>query len=114
MPPLTDTFLTIQDLTSMIANRILEANPGLSDANGRATLDAAIGQIPRLQFGLDVNVKFAAGVTGFEFTEEMAVFDLLDINLAHGTRLASLLSRAFPRLASRPSHSPVPHSLQAG
>lgn len=33
--------------------------------------------------GVDVNVKFHA-IRGFEFTDEVAVFDLLDMSLVHG------------------------------
>lgn len=46
-------------------------------------LDAVIKLLPRLQYGLDVNVRFNS-VRGFEFTEEMAAFDLTGITLLHG------------------------------
>lgn len=51
----------------------------------RAThqLDTVIKLLPRLQYGLDVNVRFNS-VRGFEFTEEMAAFDMTGITLLHG------------------------------
>lgn len=39
--------------------------------------------LPRLQSGLDVNVRFTSP-RGFEFTEEMAAFDMTGITLLHG------------------------------
>lgn len=46
-------------------------------------LDTVIKLLPRLQYGLDVNVRFNS-VRGFEFTEEMAAFDMAGITLLHG------------------------------
>jgi hypothetical protein len=46
-------------------------------------INDAIAVLPRLQTGLDVNVRFT-GVTDFEYTEECIIFDLLNIQLYHG------------------------------
>ena len=46
-------------------------------------LDTVIKLLPRLQYGLDVNVRFNS-IRGFEFTEEMAAFDMSGITLLHG------------------------------
>ena len=46
-------------------------------------LDTVIKLLPRLQYGLDVNVRFNS-IRGFEFTEEMAAFDMAGITLLHG------------------------------
>lgn len=46
-------------------------------------LDTVIKLLPRLQYGLDVNVRFNS-IRGFEFTEEMAAFDMTGITLLHG------------------------------
>ena len=43
----------------------------------------AIAILPKLQTGLDVNVKFT-GVQDFEYTKECIIFDLLNISLYHG------------------------------
>ena len=39
--------------------------------------------LPKLQTGLDVNVKFT-GVRDFEYTPECIIFDLLRVSLFHG------------------------------
>jgi hypothetical protein len=46
-------------------------------------IDDALSLFERLQFGIDVNVKFS-GVNEFEYTRELDVFDLFDISLYHG------------------------------
>ena len=43
----------------------------------------AIDLLPRLQTGLDVNVKFS-GVSAFEYTNTCVIFDQLNISLYHG------------------------------
>ncbi|CAM9227350.1 unnamed protein product [Phaeothamnion confervicola] len=75
--------LRFGDLCQMVANRLLETNPPTDDPNQTASIDAAIKLLPRLQFGLDVNVRYDEP-TDFEFTEEMAIFDLLGFSLVHG------------------------------
>mmetsp|Transcript_48435 Transcript_48435/g.135957 ORF Transcript_48435/g.135957 Transcript_48435/m.135957 type:complete len:175 (-) Transcript_48435:567-1091(-) len=84
--------VSLETLLRLVANPLLENNQLGSDrssfevANSQQALNDAIGMLPRLQHGLDVNVQFCSpsGVTGFEFTQEFAPFDLLDITLAHG------------------------------
>ena len=79
-------------LLQLVATRLIEGNQLGADrssfevANSQQALNDAISMLPRLQYGLDVNVQFSSpsGVTGFEFTQEFAPFDLLDITLAHG------------------------------
>ncbi len=51
--------------------------------SSRHQLDTVIKMLPRLQYGLDVNVRFNS-VRGFEYTEEMATFDMTGITLLHG------------------------------
>jgi hypothetical protein len=43
----------------------------------------AMHLLPKLCTGVDVNVQFH-DIKGFEFTDEVAIFDLLDISLVHG------------------------------
>ena len=43
----------------------------------------AISILPKLQTGLDVNVRFTS-IVDFEYTPELIVFDLLQIPLYHG------------------------------
>ncbi len=40
--------------------------------------------IPKLQYGLDVNVQFDNGPQAFEFTEELEAFDTTAVTLRHG------------------------------
>lgn len=76
------------------------------ERNQQANIDAAVAVLPRLLVGLEVNVGFSRcvvfclvgvalavqqthtrpspSVTQFEYLAEMAVFDLLGINLYHG------------------------------
>ncbi|RWS13118.1 hypothetical protein B4U79_03794 [Dinothrombium tinctorium] len=51
--------------------------------NYEQNMHDAIAILPKLQTGLDVNVKFTA-ITHFEYTPELIVFDLLHIPLYHG------------------------------
>ena len=49
----------------------------------RQNISDAISILPKLLTGVDVNPKFLH-CKGFEFTDEVAIFDLLDISLFHG------------------------------
>ncbi|KAL4430888.1 hypothetical protein ABPG75_006144 [Micractinium tetrahymenae] len=89
----------LQDrLVAMVAERLLDSNAasleggsggpggGLSEeqrASLAHNLSDAIGLLPKLCTGIDVNLRFH-DISGFEYTQETAVFDLLDIPLVHG------------------------------
>ena len=78
--------LTLQDVLARLADRLVEANQAAQDnPDVRAALDGAVTRLPTLAEGLDVNVKFAGGL--FEFTSDLAIFDLLDVRLVHGWRV---------------------------
>ena len=49
----------------------------------KVKLESALKVLPKMQHGLDVNVRFT-GVSAFEYTEEMTIFDALGIGLYHG------------------------------
>ena len=79
-------------LVSLVAGYLLDANDeqkigkGLPEeykANLQKNVADAIGILAKLTTGIDVNVRFHH-VKGFEFTDEIAIFDLLDISLVHG------------------------------
>lgn len=79
-------------LVSLVAGYLLDANDeqkipkGLPEeykANLQKNVADAIGILAKLTTGIDVNVRFH-DVKGFEFTDEIAIFDLLDISLVHG------------------------------
>nr|ACO15597.1 YPL191C [Caligus clemensi] len=74
-------------LLDYLGNAVLHSVPRtLSEddkLNYEANISDAIHILPRLQYGLDVNVKFT-GVRHFEYTKEVLPFDLLNISLYHG------------------------------
>lgn len=76
----------------MLAEYLLDKNQALEDssstsesvkANLQYNLADAISLLPRLTTGVDVNVRFN-DIRGVEFTADIAVFDLLGIDLVHG------------------------------
>lgn len=67
-------------------------------ANLRQNIADAITQVPKLATGLDVNVRFQ-DIRGFEFTQDTAIFDLLDVRLLHGWLVDP---QASPGPAERP------------
>ena len=100
--------VSAQELMSLVAARILDEN-ARGGAGGRTGDDAAKGDdfeamdaeqaeamrqnqeqnvsdamaaLPSLATGLDVNVRFRHALD-FEFTAELAIFDLLDVTLCH-------------------------------
>ena len=83
------SIITLDELIVVVANAFVEK--GLSDGEGnkprsdlfQQQLNSVLNTLPRLANGLDLNVHFT-GVTDFEFTEEISVFDALDIPLLHG------------------------------
>ena len=70
-------------MLARLADRLVESNQG-DNPDVRAALDGAVTRLPTLAEGLDVNVKFNGG---FEFTSDLAIFDLLDVRLVHGWRV---------------------------
>lgn len=76
----------------MLAEYLLDKNQALEDsmstndtvkANLQYNLADSISMLPRLTTGVDVNVRFN-DIRGIEFTADVAVFDLLGIDLVHG------------------------------
>lgn len=66
---------------------MLECMPKNLDPDRRLDYEAnvsdAVVLLPKLQTGIDVNVKFSA-VSDFEYTSECIIFDLFNIVLYHG------------------------------
>lgn len=85
--PLTLDIVTSDQLMEYLGDCILASLP--SNLNEGAQLNYeqnmmdAIAILPKLQTGLDVNVRFTS-ISDFEFTPELIVFDLLHIPLHHG------------------------------
>eukprot|EP00887_Chlorella_sp_A99_P005413 scaffold1.g5413.t1 len=77
-------------LVALVAEIMLDSastdRAGLSaeyKANMQQHLADAIALLPKLTTGIDVNVRFH-DIQGFEYTNEITVFDLLGIPLVHG------------------------------
>jgi hypothetical protein len=74
-------YSTSTQLPDALAALILEKRD--VDANVAFLVDDALDLLPKLQSGMLVNPQLDR-VDGFEYTRELAVFDLLHIRLLHG------------------------------
>mmetsp|Transcript_3165 Transcript_3165/g.6993 ORF Transcript_3165/g.6993 Transcript_3165/m.6993 type:complete len:537 (+) Transcript_3165:136-1746(+) len=83
------------DVVNMLANRALMAGNRNTEATQMkmATsnrshhefhLNEVLSILPNLQHGMDVNPKFTCGPNGIEYTNNLAAFDLLGVELVHG------------------------------
>lgn len=75
------------DLISLVADRLLTAGRAYESSApeyAEANLADSFEVLSKLTTGVDVNVKFHS-IHAFEPTKEVAVFDLLGIDLVHGT-----------------------------
>lgn len=75
-------------LMSLVAEHLLDTNLAVDDASRyaadlRQNLQDVISVLPKMATGVDVNPKFES-IRGFEFTNEIAIFDLMNISLVHG------------------------------
>eukprot|EP00421_Protoceratium_reticulatum_P073878 CAMPEP_0168428576 /NCGR_PEP_ID=MMETSP0228-20121227/36929_1 /TAXON_ID=133427 /ORGANISM="Protoceratium reticulatum, Strain CCCM 535 (=CCMP 1889)" /LENGTH=405 /DNA_ID=CAMNT_0008442641 /DNA_START=30 /DNA_END=1247 /DNA_ORIENTATION=+ len=99
-------YISFAELIEMVSSHLFDANAGdvggdsnsSRAANVRENLSSCLEILPRLNVGLDVNCKFA-GVTDFEYTREMSVFDLLDIGLYHGWIVSKQEEKAYAAFA---------------
>ena len=79
----------LHTLVVMVTDRILELGTAITtdsyelQQQKQMQIDSVLKVIPRLQYGLDVNVVFSS-VSAFEYTEELTIFDSLGIRLYHG------------------------------
>ena len=82
-PPAGIQWANTQQLASIVAEVLLaRGQQSPSDANLQQTLSDAIALLPSLEKGLDVNVGFS-GPSQFEFTPQIALFDLCGVRLFH-------------------------------
>jgi len=77
------SIISLGELTQIVANAILEKIGQSSLPEHVKLVESVLNILPKLARGLDLNVIFS-GVNKFEFTEEISVFDALDIQLLHG------------------------------
>uniref|UniRef100_T1J1K6 Ubiquitin carboxyl-terminal hydrolase n=1 Tax=Strigamia maritima TaxID=126957 RepID=T1J1K6_STRMM len=79
--------ITAEQLVEYLGDTIFHYAPkNISEdtqLNYEQNMADAMAIVPKLQTGLDVNVKFT-GVSDFEYTPECIIFDLLNIQLFHG------------------------------
>jgi len=76
-------FVTRALLTQLVADLLLARNTTPSAAAEHAAADV-LQLLPSLGAGLDVNVRFTDGPSGFEFTGALSLFDLTGVPLLHG------------------------------
>eukprot|EP00093_Oithona_nana_P011652 11652.XXX_554360_552142_1 [CDS] Oithona nana genome sequencing. len=76
-----------EQLLEYLGDTMLECVPKNLDPDRRLDYEANVSDavilLPKLQTGIDVNVKFS-GVSEFEYTPECIIFDLFNIVLYHG------------------------------
>lgn len=91
----------IQRLGNVMLDKDTGADPGNSGrqleivANFRQNIHEVLAILPKLNEGLDVNVRFNSP-DGFEYTPELAVFDLFDVPILHGWIIDPQDRMAFP------------------
>ncbi|KPM11035.1 DUF544 domain containing protein [Sarcoptes scabiei] len=90
-------------LCDCILNYVPKNLPEQIKLNYEQNLQDAMSIMPRLQTGLDVNVKFT-GIMDFEYTPECIIFDLLRIPLYHGW-LVDSDQREICRIISNQSYN---------
>eukprot|EP00127_Corallochytrium_limacisporum_P006414 Clim_evm4s227 gene=Clim_evmTU4s227 len=80
--------VTFETIANMMSEFIINAQPPPEASDDlKASFDHnkndAISLLPQMQDGLDVNVHFD-GVRKFEYTPQLAIFDIMNVNLYHG------------------------------
>jgi hypothetical protein len=75
--------ISSQQLIDQLGNTLFSKFvPHLGDSSEK-NIEDSLTAFDRLQYGLDVNVKFS-DTKSFEYTRELDIFDLFHINLYHG------------------------------
>lgn len=79
--------ISSDELVEKLAEILLEAMPNNVSDNERLNyeqnINDAIALLPSIVKGLFVNIRFS-GVTQFEYTDSLVIFDLLNVPLYHG------------------------------
>lgn len=79
--------ISSEQLMQRVGDTLLNSLPSNLSSADRLNLEQNVSDamtiLPKLQTGLDVNVQFV-GVSSFEFTPTLVIFDLLQIHLYHG------------------------------
>ena len=72
----------------------------LDSKNMEIILNDTLGVMEKLQYGLDVNVKFSSS-TAFEYTPELDLFDLFSVHLYHGWLIDPEQTEIYEMLANK-------------
>lgn len=72
---------SLSDLTNVLADIALETT---ASGDHSFHMHELLEHIPALQYGMDVNPKFTAGIHGYEFTAQLHCFDIWRVAVVHG------------------------------
>eukprot|EP00029_Vermamoeba_vermiformis_P010381 TRINITY_DN5426_c0_g1_i2.p1 TRINITY_DN5426_c0_g1~~TRINITY_DN5426_c0_g1_i2.p1 ORF type:complete len:376 (-),score=85.63 TRINITY_DN5426_c0_g1_i2:49-1176(-) len=79
--------ISSEDLMALLGDYLFKNRPKFTNADEEANynknIQDTVAMFPKLQVGLDVNVKFK-NIRDFEFTNECLIFDLMNVSLVHG------------------------------
>ena len=106
----------LDELVEVVANSIIEKGLSIGHdseekkGSEQQQLDSALNVIPNMARGLDLNIFFS-DVASFEFTEEISVFDALDIPLLHGWVLDPQDDTSFSVINSNCSYNHLMYKL---
>mmetsp|Transcript_11349 Transcript_11349/g.26170 ORF Transcript_11349/g.26170 Transcript_11349/m.26170 type:complete len:409 (+) Transcript_11349:111-1337(+) len=96
-------YIGFGELVQIVSNHLFDTNAVAASGEGgadaqaadvRESLGSCLDILPHLNVGLDVNCKFG-GPKDFEYTRELAVFDMCDINLFHGWVVSKQDEKAY-------------------
>lgn len=76
-------FISIEELLQLLAEVFLDTNSNTDNAQHQNQMDSVLTLLPKLAKGLDLNIKFS-DIDGFEYTEELTLFDALGVSIFHG------------------------------
>jgi hypothetical protein len=86
------SYISLDEIVQMVAEIIFEESDKIKTSGNysnseeiqlQQTLDDVFTILPKLAKGLDLNIMFN-GVNKYEFTQEVSIFDILQIPLLHG------------------------------
>lgn len=90
--------ITSLNLIEYLGDALLRSKPTKmsedQEMNFNENFSDALNLLHKLEFGLDVNVKFT-GVNEFEYTRELNIFDMFNINIYHGWLIDPQMKEIF-------------------
>jgi len=107
--------ISAEQLLEYLADLLISVQPDVNvnaEQDFHHNMNDAISILPKLQTGLDVNVRFSA-VKDFEYTPECIIFDLVGIGLYHGWLLDPQLEEMVIAIGNK-SYNQVVESIITG